>query len=84
MFTKKVEGRIQDLKTEPSYVPPLPYTDDFAFAADYRGMNVVITGATGTVGSQLVNQFYKNFEPGSIRLFLFCKEDDTLPTPIQS
>jgi FlaA1/EpsC-like NDP-sugar epimerase len=56
VFTRKVEdARVQDLRTEPSYVPPLHYADDFEFARDYMGMNIVITGATGTIGSRLVD-----------------------------
>lgn len=85
VFTRKVgETRIQDLKTEPSYVPPVPWGDDFEFGHDYLGMNIVVTGATGTIGSKLVEQFVENFPPGQIKLALFCKEDDTLPTRIQS
>jgi short-subunit dehydrogenase len=65
-------------------VPPLVYADDFDFARDYMGMNIVITGATGTIGSRLVDQFVQNFLPGQVKLALFCKEDDTLPTRVQS
>ena len=64
VFTKKVEGRIQDLKTAPNYIPPLVYEDDFEFGRDYLGMNIVITGATGTIGSKLVSAFVQNFLPG--------------------
>jgi len=43
---------------------PLQYADDFEFGRDYLGMNIVITGATGTIGSKLVDQFVDNFLPG--------------------
>ena len=43
---------------------PLQYADDFEFGRDYLGMNIVITGATGTIGSKLVEQFVDNFLPG--------------------
>lgn len=65
-------------------LPAVPYADDFEFGRDYLGMNIVITGATGTIGRKLVDMFVKNFDVrDNIKLALFCKEDDTLPTLVK-
>lgn len=45
-------------------------------------MNIIITGATGTIGRKVVDMFVKNFLPGQVKIGLFSKEDDTLPTKV--
>jgi FlaA1/EpsC-like NDP-sugar epimerase len=36
------------------------YSDDFSFARGYDGLNVVVTGSTGTIGSMLVDTLLKH------------------------
>ena len=36
------------------------YSDDFSFCRSFNGLNIVITGATGTIGSILVDTLLKN------------------------
>lgn len=58
------------------------YSDDFSFARGYDGLNVVVTGSTGTIGSMLVDSLLKYSQPHKVALF--CRDDQNLPTMVQS
>lgn len=58
------------------------FSDDFSFCNSYNGMNVCITGATGTIGSMVTDALLRNSMPNKVALF--CRDDQNLPTQIQS
>lgn len=52
-----------------------PYSDDYKYVESFDGKHIIITGATGTVGSKILELLLKcNFKSLSI----FCRNDDDL------
>lgn len=51
------------------------------FCRNYNGLNILITGATGTIGQAVVDTLLKNSQPNKVGLF--CRDDGNLPTQIQ-
>ena len=49
------------------------YADDFAYCRSYDGLNIMITGSTGNIGSYLVDALLKNSRPNKVGLF--CRDD---------
>ena len=60
---------------KPTYLleQTLKYSDDFAFCSNFNGMNIAITGCTGTVGSVLVDCLLRECKPAKVGLF--CRDD---------
>jgi len=58
------------------------YSDDFSFCRNFDGLNILITGATGTIGSMVLDTILKNSQPANVSLFV--RDDGSLPTQIQS
>lgn len=80
-------GQTQQQFSQPSGHGPvkvsnLGYHDDFKFCRHFQDKNILITGATGTIGSALVETLLKNCVPRTVGLF--CRDDGTLSTDIQS
>jgi hypothetical protein len=53
-----------------------PYKDDYRYCSNFNGMNIAITGATGTIGSMLVKELLRSCQPKKIALF--CRDEDRL------
>ena len=62
--------------------PRESHSDDFAFCKNFDGLNVMITGSTGNIGSFVVDTLLKNSQPNKVALF--SRDDSSLPTQIQS
>lgn len=54
-----------------------PHKDDYRFCKNFNGMNIAITGATGTIGSMLIDELLKSCQPKKIALF--CRDEEKLP-----
>jgi len=46
------------------------HADDFHFCEHFSGRNIVVTGATGTIGSKLVDTILKTCRPMNLALFV--------------
>ena len=54
-----------------------PYKDDYRFCKNFDGMNIAITGSTGTIGSMVVEEIFNSCIPKKIGLF--CRDEEKLP-----
>ena len=54
-----------------------PYKDDYRFCKNFDGMNIAITGCTGTIGSMLVEELLRSCQPKKIGLFV--RDEEKLP-----
>lgn len=54
-----------------------PYKDDYRFCRNFDGMNIAITGATGTIGSMVVQELLRSCQPRKVGLF--CRDEEKLP-----
>lgn len=53
-----------------------PYKDDYRFCNNFNGMNIAITGATGTIGAMVVEELLRSCQPRKVGLF--CRDEEKL------
>lgn len=60
------------------------YADDHDFLNSYKGANIVITGATGTIGMMILDTIMKKCYPNNMpnKIALFVRDETNLPTNI--
>lgn len=59
------------------------YSDDFEFCQDFNGKNIMITGATGAVGSKLTEILVSSGVCYPAKVGLFLRNDSLLDTNLQ-
>lgn len=64
----------------PVKLSALGYSDDFRFCKNFDDLNIAITGATGTIGSMVLQTLMGNSRPK--KLALFCRDEEKLPSDI--
>lgn len=62
-------------------VPTAPkqkqYTDDLKFCQSFNGKNVLVTGATGAIGSRVLHALWHHSRPSNVGLFI--RDQNLLP-----
>ena len=66
--------------TGPVKLSALGYSDDFRFCKNFDDLNIAITGATGTIGSIVLQTIIEKSRPK--KLALFCRDEEKLPSDI--
>ena len=54
----------------PEALQQVQYSDDLSFCQSFSGLNILVTGATGTIGSAVVEHILRYSRPANLSLFV--------------